>query len=162
MKELFLIVITSNLHVTYPYLVDTRDLKKRSLTRLKMFSSGFQLLIRITVVETTFKRLVKVVHPLAISCTTHTLVGPLIQKTTCKSLLYWILDRSAEWNLTVFSLFMPLRPQSWQAKQVQLLTLPKLPQVTVTLFVAFERCNQGVMLTGRQGRRGSTPGLFEG
>lgn len=43
-----------------------------------------------------------------------------------------------------------------------LCTFPKLPHVMVTLLVTVERCNQGVMLTGRQGRRGSTPGLLEG
>lgn len=46
--------------------------------------------------------------------------------------------------------------------QQQTLTLPKFPQVMVTLLVTLERCNQGVMFTGRHGRRGSTPGLLEG
>lgn len=42
------------------------------------------------------------------------------------------------------------------------LTFPKFPQVMVTLLVTLERCNHGVMFIGRQGRRGSTPGLLEG
>lgn len=49
----------------------------------------------------------------------------------------------------------------WHHTKVRL-TLPKFPQVMVTLLLALERCSQGVMLIGRQGRRGSTPGLFEG
>lgn len=42
------------------------------------------------------------------------------------------------------------------------LTLPKFPQVIVTLLVTLDRCSQGVMFMGRHGRRGSTPGLLEG